>query len=163
MVQILATGAPQTFFYYNKLQFSELTTNRAVGSSNLSGRAKKDKGSPLGALFLFQLRITFELRSSIRGTRSVPTGGAAQRRRGSVAAVQSLRARHLKQRVSRFSRLALFLFPTLFRHFFSVLMNQHQIWRFGPATTHNRFGSIDELVEFCSRVMSRDVAVGMTK
>ena len=31
--------------------------------------------------------------SSIRGTRSVPTGGAAQRRRGSEAAVQSLRAR----------------------------------------------------------------------
>ena len=36
---IHATGAPQTFFYNNKLQFSELTTNRAVGSSNLSGRA----------------------------------------------------------------------------------------------------------------------------
>ena len=35
----LATGAPQTFFYNNKLQFSDLTTNRAVGSSNLSGRA----------------------------------------------------------------------------------------------------------------------------
>ncbi len=34
-----ATGAPQTFFYNNKLQFSNLTTNRAVGSSNLSGRA----------------------------------------------------------------------------------------------------------------------------
>ena len=34
--------------------------------------------------------------SSIRGTRSVPTGGAAKRRRGSVAAVQSLRARQQK-------------------------------------------------------------------
>ena len=50
---IHATGAPQLFFDYNNLQFSDLTTNRVVGSSNLSGRAKKDKGSPSGALFLF--------------------------------------------------------------------------------------------------------------
>ena len=34
-----ATGAPQTFFDNNKVQFSDLTTNQAVGSSNLSGRA----------------------------------------------------------------------------------------------------------------------------
>jgi hypothetical protein len=32
---------------------------------------------------------------------------------------ESLRARQLNQRVSRFFRLALFLFPTLFRHLFS--------------------------------------------
>ncbi len=29
-----ATGAPQTFFYNNKLQISDLTTNRAVGGSS---------------------------------------------------------------------------------------------------------------------------------
>ena len=46
-----------------------LSTNQAVGSSNLSGRAKKDKGPPCGALFLFQLWITFELQSSILGAK----------------------------------------------------------------------------------------------
>ena len=44
----LATGAPQTFFYNNKLQFSDPTTNRAVGSSNLSGRAKNEKAPSRG-------------------------------------------------------------------------------------------------------------------
>jgi len=39
--------------------------------------------------------------SSTRGQRSWPTGGAAQRRRGSVAAVQSLRARRKRQRVPK--------------------------------------------------------------
>ena len=46
-------------------------------AANLSGRAKKDNGPPCGVLFLFQLRITFELQSSIPGRRSWPTGGAA--------------------------------------------------------------------------------------
>jgi len=50
-----ATGAPQPFVYNNKLQFSDPTTNRAVGSSNLSGRARKTKGSLHGTPFSFQL------------------------------------------------------------------------------------------------------------
>ena len=44
----------QLFFYYNKLQVNNLTTNRAVGSSNLSGRAKNKR--PLyGAFSLTKL------------------------------------------------------------------------------------------------------------
>ena len=31
----------QLFFYNNKLQYSNLTTNQVVGSSNLSGRTTK--------------------------------------------------------------------------------------------------------------------------
>ncbi len=34
----------QLFFYNNKLQFNDLTSNQVVGSSNLSGRAFKSKG-----------------------------------------------------------------------------------------------------------------------
>ncbi len=41
------------FFEYNKLRFSNLTTNRAVGSSNLSGRATNEKRGPNGTPFLF--------------------------------------------------------------------------------------------------------------
>jgi len=40
----LEQRAPQRFFYYyNKLRFSKPTTHRAVGSSNLSGRANPAK------------------------------------------------------------------------------------------------------------------------
>ena len=35
--------------------------------------------------------------------------------------------------------------------------------RFGPSSTHDGFGSIDELLELRRRVMRRDVTVGMTK
>ena len=34
----------QLFFYNNKLQFRNLTSNQVVGSSNLSGRTKYEKG-----------------------------------------------------------------------------------------------------------------------
>ena len=40
--------APQRLFNdYNYLRVSELTTNQAVGSSNLSGRANQNKGLPI--------------------------------------------------------------------------------------------------------------------
>ncbi len=49
----------QRFFCFNKLQFSDLSTNRAVGSSNLSGRAK-NRMAPEWGHFVFEAR-EFEL------------------------------------------------------------------------------------------------------
>ncbi len=39
VVQVRQRASLQLFFYNNKLQFSNLTSNQVVGSSNLSGRA----------------------------------------------------------------------------------------------------------------------------
>ncbi len=39
VVQVRQRAPQQLFFYYNKLQFKDLTSNQVVGSSNLSGRA----------------------------------------------------------------------------------------------------------------------------
>jgi len=60
---------------------------------------------------------------------------------------ESLRARQLKKRVSRFFLLPFFYF----RHFSGKISgsigNQHQIRRLSPATAHNCFGSLDEVIK----------------
>ncbi len=62
-----ATDAPQTFFYNNKLQFNDPTTNQVVGSSNLSGRTKKSKALQVRAFtlasFMREFRVTYEPRN----------------------------------------------------------------------------------------------------
>ena len=49
---IRATSVLRLFNDYNKLRLSDLTTNQAVGSSNLSGRAKNET-APSWGRFVF--------------------------------------------------------------------------------------------------------------
>ncbi len=46
---------------------------------------------------------------------------------------------------------------------FRPLADQHQIRRFGPASINNCFDGIDELFEFCSRIMRCDFIVIMVE
>ncbi len=81
--QIVQRAPQRLLFYNNKLRNNCLTTNRAVGSSNLSGRAIKNKGLPIPVGPLFYRRgeivtsfVTISKSRSIRAAASDKCSGA---------------------------------------------------------------------------------------
>ena len=103
----------QLFFYNNKSQVSDLTTNRAVGSSNLSGRATNQKMGSHRAPFLIESAPDEGEDSCSTKRVSVldAEGGPQARESPQGDSSQSLRARQILK-VSRSSLLAPCYLPT---------------------------------------------------